>query len=337
MWRLRVLKGAGRFESEGGRHDELWLSELPLMLGRNVESSPGALLAGDPAVSRHHALFSERQGVLHLRNESRTNPIWVNGQLVNSGHEVALGKDKVCQIGRTLILVDEALPPEGIRLRKAPFPVARRSPEAALETEPVAGTYVLVALDTVESTHIRQEIGDAPIEEWLTFLLHRARQLNCLYIRGTGDGAFLLFREVGHAFALAVSVMKFLAVRNRSAGPEEAVHVRGGIHYGTVRPSPLSGYASLSLDFVYRITSIDPTKDLGIPARGVSREGISNIDRIWFSEAIDRMNVGGRWPTRKLGWFQLRHVKGLHPLFELRWQEVAPESLQTPVPAAQTA
>lgn len=312
----------------------MWIRELPLTVGRNVESPDRAALVGDPAVSREHAFLYVSGGALHVRNISRTNPVWVDGDCLDHGRDMPLRNQQVCQIGRTLLLFEDCQvgseAPAGGQIAPADF-CGRRSGERAVATRPVRDRFVIVVFDTVGGTTIRDRHGDDPIDEWVTFLQHRSRQLRRRYIRGTGDGAFVLFDDVNLAATLAVNVMRFVTARNRAAQQGGQVHVRCGIHHGEVHPHLLSGYTGLSLDFTYRITGADPEVGLRIPARGIDPGELCNEDRIWYSEVVDQMGIGDAWPHRRLGWFDLRHITGLHVLHELLWRDLQPEDLATPV------
>ena len=335
MWLVRILRGKGRFKGHDNTPlDHLWLRKLPLTVGRNVESQEGAVLFGDPAISREHAFLYLSGGLLRIRNVSRTNPIWVDGTCVEHRGHLALRSGQVCQVGRTLLVFEEAAADAEVPAAAhahATSSLARPAAGRPLSAGPLSNRFVIVVFDTVGGTSIRDRHGDDPIDEWVTFLQHRSRELRRVYIRGTGDGAFVLFEDVQPAATLAFNVMRFVTARNRASRAQEHVHVRCGMHYGEVHPHLLSGYTGLSLDFAYRITEASPEAGLRIPVRGIDPGRLRNEDRIWYSDVIDQMGVGEQWPHRKLGWFDLRHITGLHTLHELLWQDIQPEDLATPL------
>lgn len=83
----------------GGREWTIVASAAPLAIGR---SSDNAVVLVDERVSRHHARFQARGGILVLVDLESRNGTWVNGSRIT---ELAVGTGDVVEIGGATITV----------------------------------------------------------------------------------------------------------------------------------------------------------------------------------------------------------------------------------------
>lgn len=60
---------------------------------------------------------------------------------------------------------------------------------------------------------------------------------------------------------------------------------------------------------------------------GLEKDSLPIHDRIFISEpAHDELQKrGGRFPTRLVGFFDLKGIAGRHRVFEILWQEMPPD------------
>lgn len=181
-------------------------------------------------------------------------------------------------------------------------------PESAY---PPAGpsTVTIMFTDLVNSTAMLERLGDQLGTEALRkhneIIRRHTKSCGGAEVKFMGDGFMLTFQSARQGVACAVAAQREIALHNRQH-PEARLSVRMGLSVG----QPIQEEADL----------------LGKPVVLAARiSALAQGGQVLVSEPVRALALDAwQFTFRELGLFELKGIAGLHPLYEVLWNDHEP-------------
>jgi len=242
---------------------------------------------------------------------------YANGRLTITDKNSSNGTHLLGEPVKTTAVVN---PGDIIRIGRTFLKVSRRSQERLYSDEDTSGTpEAIVVVDLVGSSKIAQAMGDGVASKVKNFLL---KKLNTNlsghpteFMKNTGDGFMLIFRNVIDAIAFSRDFMR--DITSSEGGGYRGIHIRVGINYGETFTTPDGDRRGLAVDMAFRIESVK-LDNMHQTVVGIKKDELPRADRIFVSEVVYQLLANNQsFKTRCIGYFDLKHFTGRHKIYEV--------------------
>ncbi len=179
----------------------------------------------------------------------------------------------------------------------------------------------ILVVDICESSRIMSVYGDEAtyhIKNALEGIMFPVfRDCESTFIKSTGDGFLVTFPHSRQAVDAAVRILDGAKKYNEDFGEGPEIHLRFGIHFGSVRVRPDKDRHGTNVNVPFRVEGLK-AKDLIEVEGGMLREDFPLRDRILTTEAVSHEISGdGRFKIRYIGLFELRNITGIHKIYQV--------------------
>ncbi|RMF89413.1 MAG: hypothetical protein D6736_08400 [Nitrospinota bacterium] len=247
---------------------------------------------------------------------------------------IALGKQKTERAVATLkaLLGDEE---EEIQFKAAEilkeitgksFPIGRPLTGPG-ETESYREilTEAILVMDICNSTRIAAKYGDhfalQVTQKAFALILPLMKQYRVQYVKNTGDGYLMTFKDVRSAVKAAVGSLQKLRMYNEKVEEEQRVKLRFAINFGETRVDAQKDRLGVAVNMAFRLDSIRQDSLVEL-APGITPEEVPFEDRILVSESVyDQLQSQGEERCTFLGYFEPKGILGRHKVFRLDWEQ----------------
>ncbi|MGI8552249.1 MAG: FHA domain-containing protein [Dehalococcoidia bacterium] len=300
-----------------GKTREYELGEEVMHIGRDTSCQ---IYIPSRFVSRRHAMISLADDGFVIRNESSTNPLHINGRIVQDPHTLASG-DRV-QLGDTVLTFEEVsddpfataiygmtpivVPPQTSEPQPQSLATPRGSGDSPRRGSRPPGTWTILFTDLVDHTRQVTRMGDVAGQRWLHTYISILRQQFEIHDgwegKWTGDGFLVTFASARRAVQCAVGIQRGLRDYNREH-PAAEIHARIGVNTGEILKEEDELFGSAVI----------------LAARVMSK---AVADEILLSELMYRLvQATGEFSIVERGSFTLKGFPQRQRLYEVKWQE----------------
>lgn len=184
-----------------------------------------------------------------------------------------------------------------------------------------AGTSVteaILVLDLCNSTDIANRYGDnfaLTLMQNLTELVTPiARQEECRFSKGTGDGFLMSFPKAENAVRFARQTLAAVAAYNAKAEEMGRINLRFAVNLGEAKVDENGDRLGVAVSMTFRVEGV---KAEGlIPCEGgMAKEEMPFVNRILITENVAKELGGTVAAVRLIGLFELKGITGLHRIY----------------------
>jgi class 3 adenylate cyclase len=308
--RIRILTGPAK----GQQHR---FDRFPVVIGRSPYSS--LALIGDERISRAHARIRQVAEGLILEDLQSKNGTYVDETRLSA--PLPLTASKGVRLGQTKLQLEI----EGLEIERAGLPAEMKGPRQLVEA--------VVVLDLCDSTIMANRYGDTfalQVKE-ATRALVRPILVNAgvAFLKGTGDGFLATFPDLRAAAQAAVRILQTKDVTLPKASDGTPPMFRIGIHFGPTNVDSDGDRQGDVVNIAFRLEGVN-VSGFHETRGGIVKDAVPAHDRIFVSEhAHEELQKRGGFPTRLVGFFDLKGISGRHRVFEILWQQIpTPDDLK---------
>ncbi|MBI4666736.1 MAG: HEAT repeat domain-containing protein [Nitrospinae bacterium] len=182
-------------------------------------------------------------------------------------------------------------------------------------------TEAILVADLCNSTDMANTYGDNFVfqlaSEFCNIILAAAEDEKVSFSKSTGDGYLMTFPSVENALGTAKRTLDELAARNAAVEPKRRIASRFAVNIGECRVDMNGDRQGVAVNMTFRVDGVK--RDTMIPAPGgVGADEMPMENRILLTEPAS-LDIKGnaRFPTRLLGFFELKGITGLHRIYQL--------------------
>lgn len=273
-------------------------------------------VVGDERVSRAHTRIRQAPEGLFLEDLQSKNGTYVDETRLTT--PLHLTAPKVVRIGHTLMQLEI----EGMAIERTGMSAEGKGPRQLVEA--------VLVLDLCDSTVMANRYGDAFALQLKEALRALARpvlsQHSVAFLKGTGDGFLATFPELRKAVEAAILILHKKGEGLPKASDGTPPQFRIGIHFGQTNVDSDGDRQGDVINMAFRLEGAGMS-GFHQTSGGLEKDSLPIHDRIFISEpAHDELQKrGGRFPTRLVGFFDLKGIAGRHRVFEILWQEMPPD------------
>jgi class 3 adenylate cyclase len=304
--RIAVLTGPNK----GQQHR---FDRFPVVIGRAPDCS--VTVVGDERVSRAHARIRQAPEGLFLEDLQSKNGTYVDETRLTA--PLHLTAPKVVRIGHTLMQCEI----EGMVIERTGVAGEGKGPRSLVEA--------VLVLDLCDSTVMANRYGDAFALQLKEALRSLARpilsQHGVAFLKGTGDGFLATFSELQKAAEAAILILQKKGETLPKASDGTPPQFRIGIHFGQTNVDSDGDRQGDVVNMAFRLEGAS-TSGFHETSGGLEKDSLPLHDRVFVSESAhdEILKRGGRFPTRLVGFFDLKGLAGRHRVFEILWRELPP-------------
>lgn len=302
---IKVLTGPGKGQAH--RFDR-----FPVVMGRAPENS--LTILGDDRVSRAHARIRQLPEGLVLEDLQSRNGTFVDEKPLTT--PLPLTASKVIRIGHTLLQLEI----EGIEIEVAGVPTGEKGPRQLVEA--------VMVLDLCDSTIMANRYGDAfalHLKEAIRSLVRPVlKEAGVAFLKGTGDGFLATFSDLRKAAEAAICILQKKGDNLPKASDGTPAMFRIGIHFGPTYMDSDGDRQGDVVNMAFRLEGVS-TSGFHETHGGIGKDSFPSQDRIFLSEhAREELQKREGFPTRLVGFFDLKGLAGRHRVYEILWRDMPP-------------
>lgn len=184
-----------------------------------------------------------------------------------------------------------------------------------------AGTSVteaILVLDLCNSTDIANRYGDnfaLNLMQTLTGLVTPiARQEECRFAKGTGDGFLMSFPKAANAVRFARQTLQAVADYNATAEEMARINLRFAVNLGEAKVDETGDRLGVAVSMTFRVEGVKPDGLIPIEG-GMSKEAMPLVNRILVTENIAKELPANGPNIALVGLFELKGITGLHRIY----------------------
>lgn len=180
-------------------------------------------------------------------------------------------------------------------------------------------TEAILVLDLCNSTDIANRYGD----NFALALMHNlseivtpiARQEECRFTKGTGDGFLMTFPRAENAVRFARQTLDRLADYNAKADEMGRINLRFAVNLGEAKVDESGDRLGVAVSMTFRVEGVKPDGLMPLEG-GMAKAEMPLINRIFITENVAKEIKTASGITMKLiGLFELKGITGLHRLY----------------------
>ncbi|MBF0319409.1 MAG: HEAT repeat domain-containing protein [Nitrospirae bacterium] len=186
-------------------------------------------------------------------------------------------------------------------------------PEGSIQTE------AILVLDLCNSTGIANKYGDQFALNLTKKLTDTARPIatkeGCRFIKSTGDGFLITFPKVPNAVRFSFTLMKEIAVHNKTVDESAEIQLRFAINQGETRIDAKGDRLGVATNMTFRVEGVKGENLISLEG-GMKKEELPLVNRVLVTEnAVEEAAKMEGIKTRLVGLFELKGISGLHRIY----------------------
>jgi len=184
-----------------------------------------------------------------------------------------------------------------------------------------AVTEAILILDLCNSTDIANRYGDTfslnLIKNLTDMVTPIARQEQCRFNKGTGDGFLMTFPKAENAVRFAKGTLRTVAAHNSAAEERNRINLRFAIHFGEAKVDERGDRLGVAVSMTFRVEGVKPAGLIPIEG-GMAPEDMPMDNRIVVTENVVKEIQGMQdAQVQLIGLFELKGITGLHRIYSL--------------------
>jgi len=179
-------------------------------------------------------------------------------------------------------------------------------------------TEAILVLDLCNSTDIANRYGD----NFALNLMHKltelvtpiARQEECRFAKGTGDGFLMSFPKAENAVRFARHTLTSVAAYNATADEMARINLRFAVNLGEAKVDENNDRLGVAVSMTFRVEGVKPDGLIPIEG-GMAKEAMPSANRILITENVAKELPAGGTNLALVGLFELKGITGLHRIY----------------------
>lgn len=267
------------------------IKDFPIRIGRLDEND--LILNDDQYVSRYHCIIFLKNYSYFIKDLGSTHGTYINGIKINDEQKLDTYKD-VINVGKTTVIFtekkQEQLNYETMKDNKIINLIASKSiliPSMKLEK---GKNEALLVIDICKSTEFINTYGDTNFYNFLLTIAkifeHKSQQYNIQFLKCTGDGFFVTYKEARQAIDISLYLLKKLTYLFKDYKGFVYPGVRIGLHFGNVIENSDGDRVGRDAHLTFRLEGATQ-KELTNPSDDLP--GLKDKDRILITDILYNM------------------------------------------------
>ena len=288
-------------------------NRFPIIIGRDKTSD--FVLNNDSNISRKHALIDSDGSKIWLKDLNSTNGSYADNVRITKKTEITDGT--IIILGNTWIeLISDKI------VKKKEKKISPKLDDCATFLARIKNREAIFVLDLFDSSRIADEYGDEVVMNINKIIkkitIPAANQNKAIFIKGTGDGFLIIFKNPENALKTSVDILKKINKHNKSKSNKTAcINIRIGLNYGECSIEPNGDRLGHEVNIAFRIEGLR-YNDIKKDKKSIAKKDFPQLNRILISENLYKEVEESNYTFEFLGNFTLKGIRGTHKIYEVK-------------------